>query len=262
MSSPNEERKDYKNDTEAQVKTGPLGTDPSKPLPPERPYLWTSAHSDHEKAELRFSGFESCYIACIRDAEWQIQRKIQDIDFNTGSPGLASDMAPLLLQYSQLIEALSNIESKDRVFEEDYLINKDDKITMFSGMRRRISRKDKDSDRVHESLRSNIVLAVLGYIYTWDVADGLKRRFGNLTKTLDRLLVGLAGGASLLVPMIVMTFATTRAARLIIVSVATMLFATAMALTTTSKENVITATTAYAAILVVYIGSSETVSSS
>lgn len=134
-------------------------------------------------------------------------------------------------------------------------------MTRYSGMRRRISRKDKDSDRLHESLRSNLVLAVLGYIYNWDVADSLKRRFGNLTKTLDRLLVGLAGGASLLVPMIVMTFAKSRTARLIIVSVATMLFATAMALTTTSKENVITATTAYAAILVVYIGSSESVSS-
>ncbi|KAK4501455.1 hypothetical protein PRZ48_007264 [Zasmidium cellare] len=262
MDSSNKERKDYKDDTEAQVKIGPLGTDANKPLPPERPFLWTSAEADHEKAELRFSGFESCYIACIRDVEWQITRKIQEIDFKTGSPGLASDMSPLLLQYSQLIEALSNIESKDRAFEEDFLFNKDDKMTRYSGMRRRISRKDKDSDRVHESLRSNIVLAVLGYIYTWDVADGLKRRFGNLTKTLDRLLVGLAGGASLLVPMILMTFETSRTARLIIVSVATMLFATAMALTTTSKENVITATTAYAAILVVYIGSSETVSSS
>lgn len=99
----------------------------------------------------------------------------------------------------------------------------------------------------------------MAYIYNWDVADGLKRRFGNLTKTMDRLLVGLAGGASLLVPMIVMTFATSRTARLIIVSVATLLFATAMALTSTSKDNVIAATTAYAAILVVYIGSSDTV---
>lgn len=160
-----------------------------------------------------------------------------------------------------MIEALARVESNDRVFEEDSIFDKDDKMTRYSGMRRRISRKDKDSDRLHESLRSNLVLAVLGYIYNWDVADSLKRRFGNLTKTLDRLLVGLAGGASLLVPMIVMTFAKSRTARLIIVSVATMLFATAMALTTTSKENVITATTAYAAILVVYIGSSESVSS-
>lgn len=99
MASSPEERKDYKDDTEAQANTGPLGTDPNKPLPPERPYLWVAAQSDHERAELRFSGYEPCYIACIQDVEWQIKRKIQEIDFNTGSPGLASDMAPLLLQY-------------------------------------------------------------------------------------------------------------------------------------------------------------------
>lgn len=128
-------------------------------------------------------------------------------------------------------------------------------MSRYSGMRRRISRKEHDNDRVHESLRNNIILVVLGYIYNWDAADKLKRRFGNLTKTLDRLLVGIAGGASLLVPMILMTFEETRTARLIIVSVATLLFAAAMALTTTSKDNVIAATAAYAAIMVVYIGS-------
>lgn len=106
--APGEERKDYDKDTEAQAenvkeatpKIGILGTDPDKPLPPERPYLWSSAHADHESGDLKFSGFEPCYIACIRDAEWQIKRKIEEIDFRQGSPpGLAADMAPLLLRY-------------------------------------------------------------------------------------------------------------------------------------------------------------------
>ena len=125
-------------------------------------------------------------------------------------------------------------------------------------MKRRISRRQ-DSDKLHDRLRGNIILVVLGYIYTRDVADSLKRRFGNLTATLDRFLTGLAGGISLLVPMIVMTFLPGRTARLVIVSVATMLFAAAMSLTAVSKDNVIAATAAYAAIMVVYIGSSDTV---
>lgn len=143
------------------------------------------------------------------------------------------------------------------MFEED-LLGSDNKLNQYSGMKRRITRRH-DSDRLHDRLRNNVVLVLLGYIYTWDVADSLKRRFGNLTATLDRFLTGLAGGISLLVPMIMMTFLTGRTARLVIVSCATMLFAAAMSLTTVSKDSVIAATAAYAAIMVVYIGSSDTV---
>lgn len=228
-----------------------------KGLPPLNKYLWSSVLTAHEEGETRFSGFEPCYIACIKDLEGQIKAKIQTIDLSKDNAGLTAELSPLLLQYSELIDALSNIESKDRVFEEDALINKDDMQVRYAGMRRRVAR-DNDRDRVHDHLRQNIFLVVFGYIYNWDMADRLKKRFGNLTQTLDRVLVGVTGGASLLIPMIMMTFLTGRNARLLIVSIATILFAMAMALWSKDRESVIGATSAYAAIMVVYIGSSET----
>lgn len=165
-----------------------------------------------------------------------------------------------MLSIAELLDALEKIESKDRVFEEDFLKNSDgNNLVRYAGQTRRISRAHTDSDRVHEHLRNNVILIVLGYIYTWDLADNLKKRFGNLTTTLDRFLVGLAGGVSLLVPMILMTFLTGRTPRLIIVSVATLLFAGIVSFTTASREAVVGSTAAYAAIMVVYIGASDTV---
>lgn len=92
---------------------------------------------------------------------------------------------------------------------------------------------------------------------TYDLPRSLKERFGNLSLTVDRLLVGLAGGASMLIPMIIMAFAKSKMARLVVVSVATILFANFMALTSVSKENVVASTAAYAAVMVVFIGSAE-----
>lgn len=96
-----------------------------------------------------------------------------------------------------------------------------------------------------------------GAVFKRDLCIYLKERLGNLSMTVDRLIVGLAGGAGMLVPMIIMAFATSRTARLLVVSLATIVFANFMALTSASKENVVAATAAYAAVMVVFIGSAE-----
>ena len=149
------------------------------------------------------------------------------------------------------------MESRHRRFEEDEpdIFRKNDTLSQYSGVRRRIARQD--GDRVHEHLRDNVILIVLNYIYGWDAADRLKKRYGDLTQTLDRVLVGILGGASLLVPMIIMDYVNARKYRLIIVSLATLLFAAVMALRSASRDNVVAATAAYAAVMVVYIGSAE-----
>ena len=77
----------------------------------------------------------------------------------------------------------------------------------------------------------------------------------NLTRKFQQVVLAVAAGASLLVPMIIMTFKTSRTPRLIVVSVATILFGMCFALVSNSKENILARTTAYAAIMVVYIGS-------
>ncbi|CAK4033121.1 VIT family domain-containing [Lecanosticta acicola] len=233
-----------------------------KPLPPTPPFLWTSSHTAYQEQEVRFSAFEPCYIACIKNLEWQLKRKCQKIDISTGGDGdqhLVEEMGPLLLEYSQMLEALSKISSRDRVFEEDLLVNPSgNTLVRYSGSRRRITRPPTDSDRLHDHLRHNVILIILEYIYLLDIADALKKRFGNLTRALDRFLIALLGGVSLLVPMILMTFLVSRTARLVIVCVATMVFAGGMSFSEASKEGVVGSTAAYAAIMVVYIGSSDT----
>ena len=71
------------------------------------------------------------------------------------------------------------------------------------------------------------------------------------------MFLAIGAGASLLVPMIIMTFKTSRTARLIVVSVATILFGVLFAVISNSKENILGATAAYAAVMVVYIGSAN-----
>lgn len=79
----------------------------------------------------------------------------------------------------------------------------------------------------------------------------------NFTRKFQQLILAFAAGASLLVPMIIMTFQTSRTARLIVVSVATILFGMCFALASNSKENILGGTAAYAAVMVVYIGTAS-----
>jgi hypothetical protein len=68
-------------------------------------------------------------------------------------------------------------------------------------------------------------------------------------------VMALLAGAALLVPMIIMTFRTSRTARLITVSVATYLFSLLVAFgTEASSRETLSVTAAYAAVMVVYIG--------
>lgn len=79
----------------------------------------------------------------------------------------------------------------------------------------------------------------------------------NFTRKFQQVILAIAAGASLLVPMIIMTFLTSWRARLIIVSVATVLFGVCFALASNSKESILAGTAAYAAVMVVYIGSAS-----
>lgn len=84
----------------------------SQSLPPSPPFLWSSSLSAHEDKELRFSGFEPCYIACIKNLEWQLKRKCQAIDLKSmesnQNSDLAEEMRPLLVKYCKSITAQCN----------------------------------------------------------------------------------------------------------------------------------------------------------
>ncbi|KAN0095156.1 hypothetical protein V8E51_015867 [Hyaloscypha variabilis] len=76
----------------------------------------------------------------------------------------------------------------------------------------------------------------------------------------ERLRMALFGGLALLVPVIIMTLVHGQTASLVTTSVATVLFAFALAIfaNDTSGKDILAATAAYAAVLVVFVGTSIT----
>ncbi|KAK0708059.1 hypothetical protein B0H67DRAFT_327235 [Lasiosphaeris hirsuta] len=77
--------------------------------------------------------------------------------------------------------------------------------------------------------------------------------------SLERLGMGLAGGAALIVPMLIMVLHKDLVTTLVTTSVATMLFAGGLALLGTKLrgETVLASVAAYAAVLVVFVGTSD-----
>lgn len=75
---------------------------------PDSISLWSSSQHSHESGELRFSGFEPCLIACIKDLEGRISA-ILDESVENGNNGIPGGISELLLQYSMHI-TLSAIE--------------------------------------------------------------------------------------------------------------------------------------------------------
>jgi VIT1/CCC1 family predicted Fe2+/Mn2+ transporter len=84
------------------------------------------------------------------------------------------------------------------------------------------------------------------------------RKVSPLVDGLARIIVAITGGVFLLVPMIIMTWATDAHVRLIIVSIAVLWFAISVALVSkATNQELIGATAAYSAVLVVYVGTTS-----
>lgn len=80
----------------------------------------------------------------------------------------------------------------------------------------------------------------------------------RLVNRLAWIIVAITGGVFLLVPMIIMTFATNAHMRLVVLSVAVLWFAVSVALVSkATNQELIAATAAYSAVLVVYVGTTS-----
>jgi hypothetical protein len=103
---------------------------------------------------------------------------------------------------------------------------------------------------------------------TWTKAE-IKRRYTDFVCGMDpeelspfvdrfgRVIIAIGGGATLLVPMIVMSLDPSLTKSLITVSVAVVLFAILLSqLFAAAYSDILTVTTAYAAVLVVFVGGS------
>ena len=84
------------------------------------------------------------------------------------------------------------------------------------------------------------------------------KRAMRIADILARFLIAMLGGAVLIVPIILMTFLESRNQHLVITSVFTIGFALGTsAIATASNQEVLAATAAYAAVLVVFVGTSS-----
>ena len=80
----------------------------------------------------------------------------------------------------------------------------------------------------------------------------------TVVDVFGRLIMAVLGGASLLVPMLIMTFLKSRTARLVTVSVAVFVFGFILSIgTRASNQELLGATAAYTAVMVVYVGSAD-----
>lgn len=78
----------------------------------------------------------------------------------------------------------------------------------------------------------------------------------TVVDNIARFIIGVLGGGALLGPMIIMTFHKSQTARLITVSVAVLIFGFLLSVSTkAANQEILGATAAYAAVMVVYIGS-------
>ncbi len=88
--------------------------------------------------------------------------------------------------------------------------------------------------------------------------NALDTEVSRLVDGLARIIVAITGGVFLLVSMIIMTFATDAHMRLIIASVAVLWCAVSIALgSKVTNQELIAATAAYSAVLVVYVGTTS-----
>lgn len=88
------------------------------------------------------------------------------------------------------------------------------------------------------------------------------RNGAAIIERISRPIIALIGGLFLLVPMIIMSFVDQANNRLIIVSIFVAFFSTACAMASkASNQELVSATAAYAAVLVVYIGTTSPTSS-
>ena len=133
----------------------------------------------------------------------------------------------------------------------------------------RLSELPKSASGSIDPLR-NVLKRVLPQVLTWTI-DEAKRRghvdyFSGMTPedtspfvdTLARFIVAITGGLSLVIPMLVMRLGETLPKSLTTVSVAVILFSALTSLMfKASNVETLAATAAYAAVLVVFVGTSS-----
>lgn len=124
-------------------------------------------------------------------------------------------------------------------------------------------KKTQNKDSIREFLRKNLPSRL-----SWTENERRARKpdyshgkppeiYSPLLDSLARFIIGTLGGCALIIPMVVMVLHSSLAKSLITVSIAVVIFALVLSLIfETDNKDTITATATYAAVLVVFVGTS------
>jgi hypothetical protein len=201
---------------------------------------------------IKVRGFEPALIALIRFYESQL-------DLLSGSlhdltPGNESDLktadifVDVLAKYTQLIEQMEAMEERRMGTKPSNEPSIDHRGLYRHAMCSVKGVRSEEEEGL--AIFNDSITFRLSNFWRWLTGDSL-RNFLHVAS------VAVTAGASILLPMIIMTFVPSIYWRLGIVSAAVIVFALGMSAASQSSDEVIAATAGYAAIMVVYIGSTD-----
>ncbi|KAK5718113.1 hypothetical protein LTR17_015835 [Elasticomyces elasticus] len=222
----------------------------SKPLWVDGP-IWTKAFNAYIEHDYEFRAFEALHLLSVKSYEREL------IDVANKVVTKANEQVPAELDLHEIRDKLKlycdAVDSLEKVLGRRITasgVPKSQATILETAFRLDVrSSYTPSNDRIRK-ISSDLLPGWFSSTFLETLSPHL-----SLTIMIERLTVAFFGGASLLVPMIIMTFRTSRTARLVTVCVATLLFAYAIALfTSAKKQDILGATAAYAAVMVVYVG--------
>ncbi|TKA81836.1 hypothetical protein B0A49_01066 [Cryomyces minteri] len=234
-----------------------LDHEPSRPEGGLTSTIWTSVEQRNNSGHYNFERFEFMQLLNLCLLQEDIREVAKDIFELVGSEhapdeysrDLIGRLRPMLKDYNEgLIQADLRGELEQdgvRKLIERIIPDKFAKSDYFSiGPRRELNSGRWRYVPEHTRARAEE-----------HEKEGLKR----LVDYLARFFVSIFGGASLLVPMIIMVFSNSRNANLIITSAFVLFFSIVLSVgSKASNQEILAATAGYAAVLVVFIGTSGT----
>ncbi|TKA81839.1 hypothetical protein B0A49_01069 [Cryomyces minteri] len=265
--------------------------EPSRPEDELTSTIWTSVEQRNNSGHYNFERFEFMQLLNLCLLQEDIRGVAKDIFELVGSEhapieylrDLVEKLRPMLKNYNegliQVHEIMSYPKASLKTIKDSNLQSDRTKVEAVpllmadlrgeleqDGVRKLIERLIPDklakSDYFSIGPRRELNSGRWSYVPRYTRAraeehekEGLKR----LVDYLARFFVSIFGGASLLVPMIIMVFSDSRNTNLIITSAFVLFFSIVLSVgSKASNQEILAATAGYAAVLVVFIGTSGT----
>lgn len=83
---------------------------------PEKSSIWTSSSTAYDSEQIHFSGFEPCFVTCIKDLELRISTLLEKCVGNGNGVEIPSGLEELLMRYCKRLAYESQCGGVDTMF--------------------------------------------------------------------------------------------------------------------------------------------------